>query len=130
MRRLRIRESPLFADANIDAIAELARAGSEIRYPSGTYLWRIGDPSSFSLTIDYGQVKCTNNAGQIITVGAGYGLGVLDAFGAQPRSYDALTETKIIAQRSGVETFFAVIEGHFDLAMELIAILSRTQLRR
>ena len=128
-RMLAIRQTPLFANANIDATAELARANIEVRYEPDTVLWRIGDPSSFSLRIVYGRVQCTNSAGEQIVVGGDYGLGVLDSFSTRPRSYEARTETKVIAFRSNLETFLAIMEANFDLSMELIAILARTQLR-
>ena len=127
-RMIQIRQTPLFARANIDAVAELARASREVRFAPDTLLWSIGDPPSFSLRLDYGRVRCANKAGRVVTVGAGYGLGVLDSFSTRPRSYEAHTETEVIAFQSKLDTFLAVLEGHHEVAMDLIAILSRTQL--
>ena len=127
-KMLQIRTSPLFARANLDAVAELARSTTEVRYPPDTYLWRIGDPSSFSLQIDYGRVRCSNRDGQSLAIGAGYTLGVLDGFSGQPRSYDARTETEVIAYRAHADRFFSVLESHFDVAMELLGILAKAQL--
>lgn len=127
---LQIRTSPLFARANVDAVAGLARSTTEVRYSPGAQLWSIGDPPSFSMRIEYGRVRCTNREGRSLVIGSGYALGVLDGFSMKPRSYEARAETEVIGYRSYVANFFSVLESHFDVAMDLLGILARAQLPR
>lgn len=115
----------MFAGANLDASIELLRHAVQVRYPTGEALWRVGDPSSSTLRLDYGRVRCTNAAGRSVDVGAGYMLGVMDCLSDEPRRYQARSETPVIGYRGNAETLLAVLEAHFDLAMELLAVLAR-----
>lgn len=127
-RIIEYRKNPLFATASLDAIGELARSNVELRCEPGTVLWQLDAPSLFSLRIDYGRVRCTNRNGEHVDIGSGYVLGPLDCFAAQLRSYSARCETPVVADRTNAETFLAVLEAHFEVAMDLIAILARNHL--
>ena len=67
--------SPLFAGASLEAAIEILRHAVGVRHPAGAILWRVGDPSTFTLRIDYGRVRCTNAAGRSVDVGAGFMTG-------------------------------------------------------
>jgi CRP-like cAMP-binding protein len=119
---------PLFANASLDAAIEILRHGAEIRCPPGEVLWRTGEASTFSLRVDHGRVRCTNAAGRSVEIGASYMIGVMDCLSGEPRSYEARCEAPLIGYRGNFETLLAVLEAHFDLAMEFLAVLARQQL--
>jgi CRP-like cAMP-binding protein len=119
---------PMLARANFDAVIEIVRHQIEVRHAPGELLWRAGEPSSFSLRIDYGRVRCTTPAGRSVDVGSEYWIGTMDCFAGHPRSYDARAETPVIAYRADFEALLAVLDAHFDLALDFIAMLARQRL--
>jgi CRP-like cAMP-binding protein len=114
----------IFERCNLDAVVDLARATQELRLDAGQKLWDVGDPSEMWLGIDYGRVRCTNAEGVTVRVTPPFVLGVMDALGVVPRSYEAVAETPIIAFAVSREALLAVLETHFDLAMDFLAMLS------
>lgn len=127
-RLLEMSRLPLFVNASLDAAIEILRRGVEVRHRPGHILWRPGDPSTFSFRVNYGRIRCTNTAGRTVTVAAPYMIGVMDCLAGEPRGYEARCETPIIGYRNNLETLLAVLEAHFDLAMEFLATLARAQL--
>jgi CRP-like cAMP-binding protein len=124
---LRARGGPL-ARGNLDAVFAMGGAAREQRFAAGEYLWRIGEPSTFLMRVEYGRVRCTSADGKSLDVGAGFVLGPLDALGQVDRSYDARAETAIIGYRTSLDAYLAVLENYFDVARELIATLARGHL--
>lgn len=127
-RVIQARRSPVFTNGNLDAVTELMRQSPRVTYPPGAWLFRAGEPSRFSLRIVYGRVQCTSPAGQRVDVGAGFLLGTMDTWASQPRSFDARADTEIIAYRMDLEPLLTVLEGHFDMAMDLLAVIARSNL--
>lgn len=123
-----MRRSPVWANASLDAIAELCRTIEEQRVPAGTELWNIGDASSYSFSVQYGILVCTNAAGDSVRVGVGQLLGGLDALSGSPRSYRVVSETEAILFRIDASTQLAVLEVHPQLAARLRLELSRALL--
>ncbi len=124
MIQLRTRGGP-FASGNMDALIELARRTTEFEVPAGHVFWEIGDPSSSSLRIIYGILRCTAADGSAVRVGTEFVLGGMDAWSLQPRSYSAIAETDVVAYRTEVEDFLEVLELQPDLAVELLRTLAR-----
>jgi CRP-like cAMP-binding protein len=118
----------IFRGCNIDALVAVARRTREIRAEAGEVFWRLGEPSSTWLRVDYGRIRCTSADGRHVDVGQGFVLGIMDALGQVPRSYEARAETKIIAYRSELDSFLAVLESHFELARDLVAVVARAVL--
>lgn len=123
-----MRRSPVWANASLDAIAELCRMIEEQRVPAGTELWDIGDASTYSFSVQYGILTCTNVAGDSVRVGAGQLLGGLDALSGSVRSYRVVSETEAILFRIDASTQLAVLEVHPQLAARLRLELSRALL--
>ena len=115
----------IFSFANIDALIAVARKTLEVRAEPGEMFWNIGEPSSSWLRIDHGRIRCTSADGKVVDVARNFSLGNLDALAGEPRSYSARAETRVIAFRTELEPFLAVLESHFDLARALIAVLSK-----
>ncbi len=124
-RVLMIRSGPLFGRAHLDAVAEIARRATEVRYPEAAELWHIGDQAAFSTRIEFGKVRCTNADGESVVVGAGTVLGIMDALAGVPRAYEALALTPLITTRFEASTQLAVLEVHPELASALRMSLAR-----
>jgi len=120
-----LRANPgILADCNIDALISVARSVEEIRVEPGHLFWKIGEPSSHWLRVSYGRVRCTSADGKAVDVGSRFVLGVMDALGNEPRSYEARAETNVIAFQTQLESFLSLLENHFDLARDFIAMLA------
>jgi CRP-like cAMP-binding protein len=117
-----------FVNGNMDALIEMARQIHQIRVEPGHVFWKAGDPSSFTIRIIYGRVRCTNPEGTHVDVGSSFAMGSFDAWSGQPRAYTAVAETVVQAYRSDMEDFLPVLEGHVDLAMELLCSLAQALL--
>ncbi|MEM9491977.1 MAG: hypothetical protein AAGC55_22720, partial [Myxococcota bacterium] len=128
-RLLVVRDSPLFSRCSIDAAAELVRHSQEMRGQAGDLLWDVGDPSTFGIRIEYGVFRCANRDGRSVRIGSDYVLGMTDSLAGTPRSFSARAETHYICYRNELEPFLAVLEAHFDMAMDLLAVYANLLLQ-
>lgn len=124
-RVIMFRETPVFGGAHLDAIAEMARRAAEVRFDPGASIWRRGDPSSFSLRLEYGRVRCTNEDGESVVVGAGMALGIMDALAGVSRAYDAVAVTPLITTKLEAATQMAVLEVFPELASTIRMSLAK-----
>jgi signal-transduction protein with cAMP-binding, CBS, and nucleotidyltransferase domain len=127
-RLIAMRQVPLFARANAEAMIALVRSSEEVRFEPGQILWRRRDPATFWLLNEYGRIRCTNAEGQHQDLGAGYALGIMDALAQVPRVYEARADTLVIGNRMEVESFMGVMEAYSELSRDYLAFLSRTVL--
>lgn len=125
---IELRSGGIFANTNIDALIGVARQSLEIRVEPGETFWNIGEPSSSWLRLDHGHVRCTAADGKVMDVGHHFVLGILDSLAGVPRSYQARAETRVVAYRTELEAFLAVLETHFELARALIGVVSKSLL--
>ncbi|MFT5353224.1 MAG: CRP-like cAMP-binding protein [Polyangiales bacterium] len=114
-RLVTARTGPL-ETANLEPLMQLVRQFEEIRVEPGHTFWSEGDEAHDGLTIVYGVVSCKSEQ-RTFRMGPGSSVGHLEAYGSLPRSYHAVAETKIVALRGSAESFFDVLEDHFELAM-------------
>ena len=110
---------------DLEALVELARRTHEVRYPEGHLFWSVGDAATYSVRINYGRVRCTSEDGQHVMIGKGFNIGILDSWSAQPRTYEARAETRIIAYRTDVEDFATMLENHVEVALEFVRGMAR-----
>lgn len=115
----------LFATANMDALIELCRRMTWHRVEEGHVFFQVGDPSSFSMRINAGLVRCTAANGDHVDVGSEMVLGAMDAFADRPRSYAARALTPVSYSSTDRESFLAVIEMHPMLAMNMLRAMAR-----
>jgi hypothetical protein len=78
--------------------------------------------------LEYGRVRCQNQAGQSQEIGSNFVIGIMDALAQSTRSYDARAQTLIVGHRIRLESFLGVLETHFELAREYLAFLSSSVL--
>lgn len=125
---LRSGQSP-FANANMDAVFEVARRMTLHRVEPGKMIFDIGEPSTFSARINYGRVRCTAPSGEHVDVGMGMVLGALDSWSGTPRSFSARAETQVIYYQTPYESFLTVLEMHPSLAMTMLRGIAQSLLR-
>lgn len=121
-----LRQAPPFARSSINALAELSRAVTEVRFEPGTVLWSEGYSARGVFLVVSGRVAARSpRFGFEMQVGAGQPLGILEAFAQVPRWYEATIVEPTVALSGDVETFVDVLEDNFEMAMDYLAVISR-----
>lgn len=127
-RVVALRAAGPFVTANMDAVFEVARRMHYKRFEPGEMLFDLGEPSTCSIRINYGRVRCTSNQGEHVDVGYTNVLGALDAWAGRPRSYSARAETRVDCFVTGLEDFLTVLEMHPQLALGMLKGISMSLL--
>lgn len=126
-RMAQLRRSISFAQSRLAAIAELAREAEEERHGRGTTLFSEGERIDAFYVVVSGIVGCASEeTGQRFRFGSGDAVGALDAVSGQPRWYTATAETDLVVLRIDCETLFDIFEDHFDMAMDVVAMMARS----
>ena len=121
-----LRQAPPFARSSINALAELSRAVTEVRFEPGTVLWSEGYSARGVFLVVSGRVTARSpRFGFEMQVGAGQPLGILEAFAQVPRWYEATIVEPTVALSGDVETFVDVLEDNFEMAMDYLAVIAR-----
>lgn len=128
-KMLEMEQGFIFQGANIDAIIDLARTTTEVRYEAGETIWQAGEPSDFSLRIGYGIVRCESPEGAHVDIDADFVAGAMDIFGDRPRAYSAIATTPVIGTRTRRDDMLGVLETHPMLGMNLVRLLAANMLR-
>lgn len=127
-RLLLLRDNPFFGGANIDALGELARHQTEVRFAPGDVMWSRGDAPTGAIRIVYGVARAERD-GEIARVGVGHRLGGLDSLASQPRSYTAIAETELIGVTESLTVLEGVLQEQPELARRLIGSMASGLLR-
>jgi CRP-like cAMP-binding protein len=120
-----LRKAPPFARCSINALAEVARAMVEVRYPPGVSLWHAGEPARNVVLVVSGSVRCTPVERPPFVTGPGWPLGALESLASLPRWYEPVTETPVIALSGDIESLYDVMEDNFDMAIAYLAAMGR-----
>lgn len=129
-RMIGMRNVPIFARCNIEALISLVRTNRELRAEPGELFWNVGDTAPFWMIVEYGHIRCANGVGESIDVGSGFVLGIMDAIAQVPRSYDARAESVVIGNRIDLVAWLGVLELHHQLAREFLAFLALSVLEQ
>jgi len=113
-------EAGLFRGANLDALIPLARGLRQLRFEPGEPMWEIGDPASAGHYLRYGRVRTIREDGVEVTVGAGHGVGLVDALANRPRRYRAVAETVVVAYEISSEALLGTAAQHPELGRRVI----------
>ncbi|HXB56157.1 MAG TPA: cyclic nucleotide-binding domain-containing protein [Vicinamibacteria bacterium] len=125
-----LRQMLPFQRSSINALFELSRGLTQVRFPPGVTLWREGESSPGIYLILAGNVSAVSVArGLQFRPGPGYPLGSLEAVSGSPRWYDAVTETPLVALQGNAEALIDVFEDNFEMAMDYLAMVARGLLR-
>jgi len=124
-----LRRSAPFTHSSLSALAELARGLHEVSYAPGELLWRRGEPwNGALLLLADGVVDCT---GDVYRQQArrGVPLGSVEALAEEPRWYDAVAATPVLALRGHSSEMLDVLEDNVDMGLDLLASVARGLLR-
>ncbi len=121
-----LRRLPVFAQASINALAELSRGLTEVRFGDAVPLWSAGDASPYAILIVEGAVDCAvPGAGPRFRAGPGWGLGTMESIAELPRWHDATTVGPVVALHGAMEGLIDVFEDSVEMAMGFLALLAR-----
>jgi CRP-like cAMP-binding protein len=121
-----LRRMAPFARSSLNALAELSRSLTEVRFDRGVTLWHEGDAAHYILVTVSGTVVCSAKAHpQSVSIGRGVALGAVEAVAEVPRWYDAVTETPVVALHGPVAALVDLFEDNFEMAMDYLAVLAR-----
>jgi CRP-like cAMP-binding protein len=125
-----LRQMLPFQRSSINALFELSRGLTQVRFPPGVTLWREGDPAPGIYLILSGHVSAVSETrGLRFRPGPGYPLGSMEAVSSSPRWYEAVTETPLVALQGNAEALIDVFEDNFEMAMDYLAMVARGVLR-
>ncbi len=125
-----LRRCPAFPPTMLDAIAELARHVTEVRFQRGDGIWAAGDRADRFLVIAAGEVEVARSHQRVSRLGAGGTIGLLEAFAGTPRLGVARAEQPVIALQVELEPFLDILEDHFDLALGMMQLLAHLLLEQ
>jgi CRP-like cAMP-binding protein len=123
-----LRENSAFKNANVNALAIMARQMKEERVKAGTTLWRVGDPSERTLFLLSGTVVCETADGRVFRYGPGTGVGGIEALSERPRWYSVTAETDVMGISGRADHLLDIFEHQFRMAMDFIAMLAKAQI--
>ncbi|GAC1644985.1 MAG: hypothetical protein NVS4B12_10610 [Ktedonobacteraceae bacterium] len=121
----------LFSSLNKKELQTLAKSSQERTYSAGTKLFSQGDSGSGLYILKSGKVSITQASGlqgtekEINTAEAGETLGEMALLDDQPRSATVTAVEDVTALLLPVWEFRGVIKSHPDIALKLLAVLSR-----
>ena len=122
-RMLYLRGLPVFREANVDGLGELAKGLAVRRIPAGTQIWRPGalvDP----LHVLKGTVECRLD-GKMIEVHGPALLGFPHALAGVPQVDTAIAASDIVALRGNIELLLDVIEDNPMMGTSILSELAR-----
>jgi len=128
-RMLFVRKSLPFIRTSASALADLVRNLVELRFESGTVLWRRGEPARQVQMLVEGRMACSASIpGFVLEPGAGFPVGGLDAVAGVPRWYDAVCDGPVVTLSGDVEVLFDLFEDNAHVALEYLAQIARVHL--
>ena len=127
-RVLFLRRLLTYGRARVEALAELARAMTEVRAPAGTEFFALGAPAPHALLVWSGVVAGESARGQTFRFGPESVVGGIDSIAGEPRWYRAVAETEVVALRSDTAHLIDVIEDHPDMGLDMLRSAARIQL--
>jgi len=129
-RLLTLHATGVFPTRAPDALGELARHLEEVRFAPGTPVWHRGDPADDFLVVVDGEISCSAGARHTpILVGPAGVVGMHEALGYNDRWCDAVATTASTALRVDVEALLDILEDHFDMAIDFVALRAAETLR-
>jgi CRP-like cAMP-binding protein len=118
-----------FQRSSINALAELSRTTTQVRFPAGTVLWKAGELGATAYLILEGTVTGrVAESGVTFGTGPGAPLGASEMMAELPRWYDATAETVVVALQGSTEALLDVFEDNYEMARDYLALWARAVL--
>ncbi|HET9451246.1 MAG TPA: cyclic nucleotide-binding domain-containing protein [Aggregicoccus sp.] len=129
-RMLLLQRSLGLARASVTALADAASSSEEVRLEQGARLWAPGDPVLDLVLVAAGRVVLRTSRGQEEQAGPYGVLGALDVMAGTPRRYEAWAEVGgATVLRVPAEHLLGHLEDHVEVALDLLGLLARENLR-
>jgi CRP-like cAMP-binding protein len=118
-----------FRKSSINALAELSRTTTQVRFKAGTVLWKAGEPGSTAFIVIDGTVEGrVAESGVSFRAGPGTPLGAAEMMAELPRWYDLRAETAVAALQGNSEALLDVFEDNYEMALDYLALWARAVL--
>ncbi|HKE19155.1 MAG TPA: cyclic nucleotide-binding domain-containing protein [Kofleriaceae bacterium] len=125
-----LRRSVPYAEARLEALAELARDSPELRFSAGQTIWRDGDPSGHGLMMVAGVIEGVADGGrQRFRFASRSVLGGLDSLAGRPRWFDATALVDAVVIKVSTAALLDLFEDNVDMAMDLLSVMARDVIR-
>jgi CRP-like cAMP-binding protein len=124
-----LRGTRAFGTAHIDGLASLARAAREVRLEPGEVLYRAGDAAEDIAVVAAGTISALRPDGRRSVLSPYDVAGVLETFGEERRSFDAVADTPATVLLLDRDEMLDVWEDHPDAGIELLRSLCAQLLR-
>ena len=112
--------------SSVAALAGIARRATELRLETGELLWNQGDPADAIVIPVRGAIACVVDGGaHRFHFGLGVFVASSEALAGAPHWYEARAQSPLLALRVAVEDLIDVFDDHFELAMEMLALMAR-----
>lgn len=124
-RVIELSENGLLSGWNVNAIFDIARTVSEVRLAEGEALWHKGDPPAAAFHVISGAIACDDSdctAGAARRSGM---IGLLESLSERPRMHTAVARKHCRLLRIELEDLLGALNTHRDMALEIIAVISR-----
>lgn len=123
-RMFYLRQVVPFARSSINALAELARALTEVHFEPGARLWSEGEAARHVVLVVAGHAACASRDGFALQAGPGTPLGALEAVAGVPRWYTAEVALPLTGLSAEIEVLFDVFEDNHDMALSHLKTMS------
>jgi CRP-like cAMP-binding protein len=123
-RVLLLSRSSAFSNGCLDALSELAHHVNETKWNAGEQIWARGDRGDYFLLLASGSMQCRSRPTDSFGCQAGNVLGMYEALSQGPRWHDAVCRQDTVALKVDIEPFIDILEDHFDLALDFLALLA------
>jgi CRP-like cAMP-binding protein len=124
-----LRSMAPFKRSSINALAELSRTTTQVRFRAGTVLWKPGEVGATTyLVLDGTVVGRVVESDVAFRAGPGTPLGAAEMMAELPRWYDATAETEVVALQGSTEALLDVFEDNYEMARDYLALWARAVL--
>jgi len=124
-RILFLRHVDLFSTVPVRALGRLARSAEEVVYPSGTTIFRRGDPSDSLFLIVEGEVRVHRDDVELNRLGPKGNLGEMSIVDGAPRSASATAAVDCLLLRIRQTDVYELLATHFEATLAVVRHLSR-----
>lgn len=120
-RLIVLRHQMQFANGRAQALAALAQASEERRFPAGVVIGDIGEEPAGGMFLLTGLLRATRADGHSIVYGPGDGFGALATMAALPLDRTYETMTPIRGLFTPARAIMDVMEDHTDYALGVVS---------
>lgn len=120
-RLIILRQQMQFATGRAQALAAIAQASEERRFPAHTVIADVGEDAAGGVIVLTGLVRATRSDGNAIVYGPGDGFGGLSTMASLPldRTFETMTPVRVLF--TPARALMDIMEDHTDYALGLLS---------